>query len=76
MSLSLVSGQIIIINASMDLWKRKGITGWMFVYRKPALVGRGSHTTADYNTRVVIFVEPYEGKKRMKTVEYVMDGPI
>ncbi len=38
------------------------MNGWLYVKRKHALVGRESHTTADYETSAIFFVKPYEGK--------------
>ena len=64
---------IFTLDESMGLWKGKGMPSWMFVHRKPTLVGRESHTTADCDTGVVIFVEPYEGKTIMKTANFVAE---
>jgi hypothetical protein len=70
---SLVLGHIITVDESMGMWKRKGIPGLMLVHRKPTRVGRESHTTADCDNGVVVFVEPYEGKKIMKTANFVSE---
>jgi hypothetical protein len=71
MFLNLVPGHMITVDESMGLWKGKGMHGWMFVYRKPTHVGRESHTTADCDTGDVFFVEPYEGKAKIKTADFV-----
>ncbi len=68
---SLVPGHIIIVDESMGMWKRNGMSGWMFIHRMPTLVGRESHTTADCDIGADIFVEPYEGKKIMKIADFV-----
>ena len=66
----------------MGLWTGKrdkegrfngGMTGWMFVSRKPTDRGREMHSTADCETGCCIFVEPYEGKERMAKKEYVTE---
>ena len=55
---NLVPWNIITVDESMGLWKGKGMSGWLFVSRKPIHVGRESHTTADCDTGAIIFVEP------------------
>ncbi len=62
----LIPGNYITVDESMGFWRGKGMPGWLFVKRKPTPVGRESHTTADWETGAIIFVEPYEGKVRMK----------
>jgi hypothetical protein len=74
---ALAPGRILTVDESMALWKGKSgkyggngsMLGWMFVARKPTNCGRESHTTADYDTGCIIFVEPYEGKERMAKKE-------
>ncbi len=44
---------------------------WLFVSRKPTLVGRESQPTADRDTGAIIFVEPYEEKDLVKDKEFV-----
>ena len=68
---NVVLGNILTVDESMGLCKGKGMTGWRFVSRKPTHVGRESHTTADYDTGAIIFVEPYEEKDLMKDKEFV-----
>ncbi len=63
---TLVSCSIITVDESIGLWRGMGMHGWLFVKRKPTPVGRESHTTAECETRVIIFDEPYEGKIRMQ----------
>ena len=47
--------------------------GLMVVHRKPIPVGRESHTTSDADSQCIISVEPYEGKQRMESKEWVKE---
>ena len=73
MQRTLTPGPILVVDESMGLWKGKGMPGLMVVQRKPTPVGRESHTTADADTQCIVFVEPYEGKQRMESKEWVSE---
>ena len=66
-------GEIITVDESMALWKGMKMPGLMVVVRKPTPVGRENHTTADLETGVIIWVEIYEGKDRMREKEFVTE---
>ena len=46
----LVPRNHITVDESIGLWRGEGMPGWLFVKRKPTLVGRESHTIADCET--------------------------
>ena len=73
MGKALDPGPTLVVDESMALWKGRGMPGLMAVPRKPTPLGRESHTTADGETGVIIFIEPYEGKDRMAKKEYVTE---
>ncbi|KAK3247720.1 hypothetical protein CYMTET_42790 [Cymbomonas tetramitiformis] len=66
-------GSGLVVDESMARWLGVGMPGLMVVLRKPTPVGREAHTTADNSTKIIVRVEFYEGKERMKFAEFVTE---
>ena len=67
------SGLILVVDESMGQWLGKGMTGLMFVARKPTPNGREAHTTADADTGCIINYEIYEGKALIADKKHVRE---
>eukprot|EP00976_Prorocentrum_cordatum_P051602 1041600-Prorocentrum_minimum.AAC.1 len=62
-----------VVDESMAQWKGVGMPGLMYVARKPTPLGREMHTTACSETRIISFLERYEGKDVMAQAPLVKD---
>ena len=64
---------ICVVDESMVKWLGIGMPGWMFVQRKPRPMGRETHTICCAMSKIIFFMEIYEGADNMKHKAYVAE---
>ena len=65
-----VPGYMLVVDESMCAWRGLGLPHLSFVPRKPEPLGVENKTTADALSKVVIYIEPCEGKERTQRKEF------
>ena len=70
MAVVLVPGYLLVVDESMCAWRGLGLPHLSFVPRKPEPLGVENKTAACALSKMIVSIEPAEGKERMKLKKF------